>query len=55
MMKVDRALKEVWDWKEQIYQRNKGKSMSELVKHIHREAEALRKENHLKFKRKAFR
>ena len=38
MMKVDRALKEVWSWKDEIYRLNKGKSIFELVKLIKREA-----------------
>ncbi len=42
MMKVDRALKEVWGWKDEIYRLNKGKSMDELVKFIKREAASVR-------------
>ena len=43
MMKVDRALKEVWGWKDEIYQLNKGKSMAELVRFIKREAASVNK------------
>lgn len=52
MMKIDRALQEVWDWKDQIYRQNKGKKMNALVKFIHEEAESFKRENHLKFKQK---
>ncbi len=52
MMKIDRALQEVWNWKDQIYNQNRGKSMNALVKFIHEEAENFKRENHLKFKTK---
>ena len=55
MMKVDRALKEVWGWKDEIYQENKGKSMSDFAQFIRQEAKALRKERRLKLKQKAAR
>ena len=42
MMKVDRALKEVWAWKDEIYRLNKGKSMNDLIKFIKREAASTR-------------
>lgn len=42
MIKIDRALKEVWEWKDEIYRLNKGKSVEELVKFIKREAASLK-------------
>jgi hypothetical protein len=41
-IKVDRALQEVWDWKDEIYRLNKGKSVSDVVKFIRREASFFR-------------
>ena len=51
MMKVDKALKEVWDWKDAIYEETKHLSMHERVKHIRKGADALRKKYKLKFKK----
>ena len=48
MMKVDKALSEVWEWKDEIYKINKGKSMSELVKFIKREATSVQATKRLK-------
>ena len=47
MIKIDKALKEVWDWKDEIYQLNKGKSIEELVKFIKREASSVRRQTGL--------
>ena len=52
MMKVDKALQEVWGWKDEIYKENRGESFRELVKFIHREAGILKKENRLKLRQK---
>ena len=52
MMKIDRALQEVWDWKDQIYRQNKGKKIHDLVKFIHEEAENFKRKNHLKVKQR---
>lgn len=38
-MKYDRALEEVWGWKEKAYNENKGKSLDEFVANIHKNAE----------------
>ena len=43
MLKVDKALQEVWDWKDAIYKDSKDKSVRGIAKTIRKEAEALKK------------
>ena len=43
MLKVDRALQEVWDWKEAIYKDSKDKSARGIAKTIRKEAKVLSK------------
>ncbi len=43
MLKVDRALQEVWDWKDAIYKDSKDKSVRGIAKTIRKEAEILTK------------
>ena len=38
MTKDDRALKQVWQWKDEIYQQTKGMSVKEFVKFAHKRA-----------------
>ncbi len=38
MLKTDRALKEVWDWKDSIYKDSKDKSVQGIAKIIRKEA-----------------
>ena len=42
MVKIDRALQEVWDWKDEMYRLNKGRSVAGLVDFIKREAASVR-------------
>ncbi len=50
MMKVDKSLEEVWQWKEQIYKETKGMTMHDRCEYIRKGAEdACKKYNlHLK-------
>lgn len=43
MMKDDRALREVWRWKDEIYKETKGMSVKEFVKFAHKRALTFRK------------
>ena len=43
MLKVDKALQEVWDWKAAIYKDSKDKSVRGIAKTIRKEAENLKK------------
>ena len=47
-MKDDRALKEVWKWKEAIYKETKGMSIKEFVKFAHTRAQAFRKKHNIR-------
>ena len=42
MIKVDRALQEVWDWKDAIYKESKDKSVHGVASTIRKRAAALR-------------
>ena len=50
LMKVDKSLQDVWDWKDEIYQETKDFSMKETVEHIHKGSEEFCKKYGLKFK-----
>ena len=44
MMKDDRALLDVWRWKDAIYKETKGMSVKEFLKFAHKRARAFREE-----------
>ena len=43
MLKIDRALQEVWDWKDDIYKESKDKSAHGIARTIRKEVEILKK------------
>ena len=43
MLKTDRALQEVWDWKDAIYKESKDKSVWGIAKTIRKEVDSLKK------------
>ena len=43
MLKIDKALQEVWDWKDSIYKSSKSKSVRGISKTIRSEAKSLKK------------
>ncbi len=43
MMQDDRALTEVWRWKDEIYKETRGMSVKEFVKFAYKRAQAFRK------------
>jgi len=45
MLKIDRALEEVWGWKDAIYNDSKDKSVRGIAKTIRKEAASLKKSN----------
>ncbi len=47
MMKIDKALKQVWDWKDAIYKESKDKSVRGIASTIRKEAAALKKSGRL--------
>ncbi len=47
MLKVDKALQQVWDWKDAIYKDSKDKSVHGIAVAIRKEAAALRKSRQL--------
>ena len=47
MLKVDKALQQVWDWKDAIYKDSKDKSVHGIAATIRKEAAALRKSGRL--------
>lgn len=47
-MKVNKALQEVWDWKEKVYQKTKDLSKEEAIAEIRQGAEDFCKRYHLK-------
>ena len=47
MLKIDKALKQVWDWKDAIYKESKDKSVRGIASTIRKEAAALRKSGRL--------
>lgn len=49
-MKTKKALQEVWDWKEKVYQETKHLSIKETVKKIHEDALQIEKKYGLKLK-----
>ena len=51
MMKDDRALVEVWRWKDDIYKETKGMTVKEFVKFAHKSASAFRKKYHIRLKK----
>ncbi len=51
MLKVDRVLQQVWDWKDAIYQDSKDKSVHGLAEMIRKESATLRKSNRLHSKK----
>ncbi len=50
MMKVDKSLQEVWDWKEKIYQETKHMTMHERVEHMRKGADKLCKKYNLRLR-----
>ena len=48
MMKIDRSLQEVWDWKEKGYR--EGMSHDEWIKDIHEKAAEMKKKYNLKLR-----
>ena len=51
MLKIDRALQEVWDWKDAIYRDSKDKSVRGIAKTIRKEAANLKKSKRVYSKR----
>jgi hypothetical protein len=49
-MKVDRSLKEVWDWKEKSYLRTKGRKLDEAIRDIKKDAEEVKRTYNLRLK-----
>lgn len=49
-MKIDRSLKEVWDWKDQVYEETKDLSMEERINKIKKDADKILKESKLDLK-----
>ncbi len=52
-MKDDRALKEVWSWKDAIYKETKGMSVKEFVHFAHKRAQVFRKKYNVRLSRTA--
>ena len=53
MLKIDKALKQVWDWKDAIYKESKDKSVRGIASTIRKRAAALRKSMRLHLKKTA--
>ena len=53
MLKIDRALQEVWDWKDAIYKDSKDKSVRGIAKTIRREVKNLKKSARIRSKKTA--
>ena len=53
MLKIDKALQQVWDWKEAIYKDSKDKSVHGIAETIRKEAAALRKFGRIRLKKTA--
>ena len=53
MLKIDKALKQVWDWKDAIYKESKDKSVSGIASTIRKEEAALRKSGRLHLRQTA--
>lgn len=51
MLKIDRALQEVWNWKDAIYKDSKDKSARGISKTIRKETENLKKSKRFHFKK----
>lgn len=51
MLKVDRALQEVWDWKESIYNELDKPTIHELVELIKAQAAEVKEKYHLELKK----
>jgi hypothetical protein len=49
-MKVDKSLKEVWDWKDRIYEETKTLSMEDRVNKIRADVDTILTENKLVLK-----
>jgi len=50
-MKIDKSLKEVWAWKDKVYNTTKGRSVKESAKQIHHDVENIRRRYHIKVKK----
>jgi len=50
MLKVDKALQQVWDWKDAIYKKSNDKSVHGIASTIRKEAAALKKSGRLHLK-----
>lgn len=46
-MKTDRALEEVWKWKDELYEERKNLSMEEIVKIIEKNGESIERKYNL--------
>lgn len=46
-MKIDKSLKEVWEWKDLVFEETKDLSMDEKIKKIKKDAERILKESKL--------
>lgn len=51
MLKIDKALQEVWDWKDAIYKDSKDKSVRGIARTIRKEIEILKKSSRLHSKK----
>ena len=43
MLRIDRALQEVWNWKDDIYKESKNKSAHGIAETIHKEVKILKR------------
>ena len=50
-MKIDKSLKEVWAWKDKVYNAAKGRSVKESAEQMHRDVENIRRKYHIKVKK----
>ena len=53
MLKIDKALKQVWDWKDAIYKESKDKSVRGIAVTIRKDAAALKKSGQLHLRKPA--
>ena len=51
MLKIDKALQEVWDWKDAIYRDSKDKSVHGIAKTIRKEATSLKKSSRFRWRK----
>ena len=50
-MKYDKSLKDVWDWKQKVYEESKGRNIREFVSNIEKKVKVIRRKYKLNLKR----